>query len=106
MWSDNVIQLSYSPPTSTASGILIYTDNKDNGSGDPLHSVSLRGGVVGGFGSVDPNDNQRESVIPLIWKWEDISTLRAASGAKTNGTVKIPAGNQLFMPTEITDPLG
>ena len=65
LWSDNAIYLNFSWPTprDTSYAILIYTDNKANGPSDPLNTVSLRGGLVGGAGGGNPNDPNRASVF-------------------------------------------
>lgn len=107
MWSDMAIELSYTGYTrdviNTSWGILIYTSNAPLSPTDPLNGVSLPGGLVGGAGG-PPNDPNRSSVLPLLWKWVPATNLTDSSGANINGSVKI--NNTMFMPTEITEPNG
>ncbi len=106
LWSDNAIKLTYTRGNTVASAILIYTTNTVNSPNDPLGAVSLRGGLVGGYGSADPEDPNRGSVLPLVWKALDVNVLRGASNANVNGSVKISTSSALYMPTEVENLAG
>jgi hypothetical protein len=86
-------------PNNDSSAIVIYTNNTDGGATDPLSGVTIRGGLVGGTSSTDPN---RSSVLPLLWKAVASTDLQAVSTATVSGTQPIGATSPIFMPSEIT----
>jgi hypothetical protein len=127
LWSNNAIRLAYQKPNDIGLGILIYTDNEDNGTTDPLFGVTLRGGVVGCGGPTDPGSivNQagkltcsdptnlyRTSVLPLLWKavpreeLAAVSQANAITGANPVSNTPGTVGSSVYMPIELETQTG
>jgi hypothetical protein len=108
VWSDDALRLDFSfpAPQDPDWAILIYTNNASHDASDPLNADSLRGGLVGGAGSGNPDDPSRASVLPLIWKFVSDTDLNNAALAKVNGSPPIPNSSAAYMPTEITNQTG
>lgn len=116
LWSDNAIQIDFVKGNLANSAILIYTDNKDAyqiscqtacdpaEKDDPLYSIALRGGAIGGA-SGPPKDSYRVSALPLVWKAVALQDLRDAVSADT---VSIPvlSTSPLNMATEVLSESG
>jgi hypothetical protein len=113
LWSDNAIRVDFQKGNLPNDAIVIYTDNQDTGTDDPLYQVQLRGGVVGcsaGFSASplqcnDTKDPYRVSVLPLIWKAVRFSDLQAAQSVSLDpfALVPIPNDSPLWMPSQIVN---
>lgn len=113
LWSDNAIRVTFQRGNQPNDAIVIYTDNQDTGTDDPLYQVQLRGGAVGcsavfsgnPLQCSDTKDPYRVSVLPLIWKAVPFSDLRSAQSANLDpgSLVKIADTSPLWMPTQIVN---
>lgn len=115
LWSDNAIEVQYRPGNTDTAAIIIYTKNgvsgEDTGQpdrADPLYTVDMRGGLIGGFGSGDTHDPNRVSILPLLWKAVAGNELQRVSTATVTGTYRLPLNppSPLLMPQEIENLLG
>ncbi len=110
LWADEAIDMSYTKANSIGTGtqaILIYTNNTDNGSTDPLYNVSLRGGLIGqSGGTISYTDGARASVLPLIWKVVASSDLYNAQTADVTSAATVISSGPVVIPEEITSLTG
>lgn len=115
LWSDNAIQfvgtnpnqLSVPGQNPAVQAVLIYTDNEDAGNcntatADPLCGVTLRGGLIGGFGGPADNTNPyRVSELPLLWKAVASADLISAQGANPASSQLVVSTSPLYMASEL-----